>query len=417
MKRNYFIVFLIMLIFVSISFVTNIIDPMGTDVRLSFGLNATQQGYLGAALFWAYAVMSIPAGMLIERFSPKPVLVGAFLLSCVGTFVFAVYPSYSVAIPMLFLVGVGFAMLQVVINPLLRVAGGEAHYAFFGNMSQLIFAVGSAVSPHVYTYLVGHLKDPTLPRNFLITSLEKVVAHGLPWISLYWVFTLVLLLMAFILAFVKIPRFELTADERVGSLATIKILLKSKTVWFFFVGIICYVATEQGVAQWIKQFLLDYHHVDSDLADRIAVSGFWGAMTVGCAVGLVLLKLFDSRKILVVFGAGGIISLLIGLFGSKNTAMIFLPMMGFWCSVGWPVVFSLALNSVDKYHGSFAGILCTGILGGALMPPLIGTIGDHFGLRFGMLTIVLTLIYIIAVGVFSKPLVNNATIGAQEGKV
>ena len=48
-------------------------------------------------------------------------------------------------------------------------------------------------------------------------------------------------------------------------------LLKNKTVWFFFVGIICYVATEQGVAQFIKQFLLDYHQLDPNTADRVAV--------------------------------------------------------------------------------------------------------------------------------------------------
>ena len=69
MKRSHFIVLLIMLIFIVISFVTNIIDPMGTDVKASFGLTETEVGYFATALFLAYGVMSIPSGMLAERFS------------------------------------------------------------------------------------------------------------------------------------------------------------------------------------------------------------------------------------------------------------------------------------------------------------------------------------------------------------
>jgi len=114
----------------------------------------------------------------------------------------------------------------------------------------------------------------------------------------------------------------------------------------------------------------------------------------------------------VVFFTGGVITLLVALFGSRSAALIGLPLMGFWCSVGWPLVFSLALNSVDKHHGSFAGILCTGIVGGAILPPLIGKLGDHFGLRFGMLALLATLGYIISIGLWARPLVNNATLGS-----
>lgn len=414
MKRNYFIVLLIMLIFVAISFVTNIIDPMGSDVQLSFHLSNAQLGYMATALFIAYAVMSIPSGMLVERFAAKPVLIFAFALSCLGAFVYAFKPTYAVALPSLFTIGVGFAMLQVIINPLLRVAGGEEHYAFFGNMSQMIFALGSTVSPHLYGYLVGHLKDPSLPRGFVLNQLAKVVKPGLPWISLYWVFTIILLAMVIVVSIVRLPKMELNEDEKVGTSDTILLLLKNKLVWLYFIGIVCYVGTEQGVAVWIKKFLLDYHQVDPGLADKVAVSGFWGAMTVGCAVSLVLLKLFDSRKILVFFFTGGVITLLVALFGSRSAALIGLPLMGFWCSVGWPLVFSLALNSMDKHHGSFAGILCTGIVGGAILPPLIGKLGDHFGLRFGMLALLVTIGYIISIGLWAKPLVNNATLGGAK---
>lgn len=411
MKRDHFLVLLIMLIFVAISFVTNIIDPMGSDVQASFGLTNARLGYMATALFIAYAVMSIPAGMLVERFAAKPVLLSAFGLSCLGAFAYAFQPSYAVALPSLFVIGAGFAMLQVIINPLLRVAGGEEHYAFYGNMSQMIFALGSTVSPYLYGYLVGRLKDPGLSRNPVIGLLERVVKPGLPWVSLYWVFAIVLLAMVVVVSFVKLPAMRLNEDEKVGSFDTILPLLGSRTVWLYFVGIVCYVGTEQGVAVWIKRFLLDYHRVDPGLVDKVAVAGFWGAMTLGCAVSLVLLKLFDSRRILGAFFTGGAITLLAALFGSRSTALVGLPLMGFWCSVGWPIIFSLALNSVEKHHGPFAGILCTGIVGGAILPPLIGKLGDHFGLRLGMLALLGTFAYIIGIAFWARPLIANATLG------
>jgi fucose permease len=309
-------------------------------------------------------------------------------------------------------------MLQVVTIPLLRVAGGGEHMAFLGNMSQLIFALGSTLSPYVYAYLVNGLKSPVSSQNALISALAKVAPAGLLWVSLYWVIFVILLAMVLTIVLVRWPRLELTENEKVGSFATIAQLLKSKTVWLYFIGVICYVGTEQGIATKIKGFLVNCHHVDPDLANKVAVSGFWGAMAIGCAVGLGLIRLFDSRKILLVFAAGGALTLLLALFTpSANVAMFALPMLGFWCSVGCPIVFALALNSMEKHHGTLTGILCTGIVGGGFLPPIIGRIADYFGpmgLRYGMLAIMVTWGYLFSMGLWARPLINNATIGSQQ---
>ena len=415
MKRNWFMVLLIMLIFFVISFVTNILDPLEPNIQASFHLSAFAVGLMPFAFFVAYGVMSIPAGMLIERFDAKPVLIGAFVLAFLGSGVFALFPSYGVALPSLFTIAVGFAMLQVVINPLLRVAGGEKHYAFFGNLSQLVFGGASFLSPHVYAYLVLHLKGVGQRQNAWVHLLAWVVPEDLPWLSLYWVFAVILLAMVMVVSLTRMPRMELKEEERVESTGILRSLLKRRVVILYFIGIFCYVGTEQGVAFWISKFLETYHGVDPAKGGHSAVAGFWGLLMVGCALGLLLLKLFDQRKILVCFGIGGMITLLVGLFGSRNVALIALPMMGFWCSVMWPLIFALALNSVDQHHGSFAGILCTAIVGGAFLPPIIGRLGDSFGLRYGMLALLVTLGYIISIGFWSRPLIDNATIGGTKG--
>ncbi len=85
-------------------------------------------------------------------------------------------------------------------------------------------------------------------------------------------------------------------------------------------------------------------------------------------------------------------------------------MMGFFASVMYPVIFSLALNSAKEHHGSFSGILITGIIGGAVIPLIIGWLGDQLGLRFGMLFLYITLGYILSVGFGARPIITNKTI-------
>jgi len=415
--RNNAVVVLVFLIFFVISFITNILGPLVPDVIDGFHLSLALAGFLPFSFFIAYGVMSIPAGALIDRFSEKPLLIASFALAFAGSLLFGLNPVFSVALLALFSIGIGMAVLQVAINPLLRTAGGEEHFAFFSVLGQLVFGLASFISPWVYSYLVTSLKAPPTNDNSLIAALRSVVPANLPWISLYWVFALVTLLMVLVIALFRLPKVELKEDEKAGAKETYMELFRKPVVMLFFVGIFAYVGTEQGVSNWISEFLRRYHGLRPDVEGAHAVAGFWGMMTVGCAVGLVLLKLFDSRRILIGAVACAIVTLTAGLFGSVGVAKIAFPMVGFFASVMWSIVFSLALNSVDKHHGSFSGILCTGIIGGAIVPLIIGWLGDLIGLRYGMMFLYITMGYLLSVGFWARPLISNATILKKEEAV
>ena len=417
MQRNYFIVLLIFFIFFVISFLTNILGPLIPDIINSFHLSLTLAGLLPFAFFIAYGVMSIPSGMMVERFGEKPVMVAAFGLAFIGALLFALFPYYLVAMSSLFMIGMGMAMLQVAINPLLRVAGGEEHFAFNSVLAQLVFGSASFISPFLYSYLVRNLQADPQAEVWFIGLLRQLVPANLPWISLYWVFALVTLLMVIILYAVHLPRVELKEEEKAGAWQTHKELFKNKTVILFFIGIFAYVGTEQGVANWISKFLQTYHGYDPQTIGAHTVSYFWGLLTAGCLLGLLLLKLFDSRYVLIAFSLAAMISLTFALFGSARIALWAFPMVGFFASVMWSIIFSLALNSLEKHHGSFSGILCTAIIGGAIVPVIIGWLGDHFGLRNGMLFLFLTLGYIFSIGFWAKPLITNETFRSKKEKM
>jgi len=410
MARNRTMVGLVFLTFFVMSLITNILNPLIPDIISSYRATLTAAALLPLSLFIAYGVISIPAGFWVERFAEKPVMVAAFLATMAGTLSFALFPAYGVAIASLFVIGAGMTVLQVAINPLLRVAGGEEHFAYNSTLAQLIFGLASALSPLLYSYLVENLSGASQQRNPLLAVLAAVTPARLPWVSVYWIFSACCIVMVLVIAWLKFPLVERTEGERAGSVQMYAALLRKPLVWFYFLSIFCYVASEQGTSNWISEFLFRYHGYDPHTTGASAVAWFWGLMTAGCLVGMGLLKLFDSRKVLIAFSIAALLCLTAALFGSSRVALYAFPSVGLFASVMWPVLISLALNSVSEHHGPFTGILSTGIVGGAAGPFIIGQIGDHFGLRAGLCFLYLTFGCVLSVGFWAKPLITNATV-------
>jgi FHS family L-fucose permease-like MFS transporter len=430
-RRSLGMVALVMLTFFVISLVTNVISVINPDVSQSFGLSLAFSGFLALAFFIAYGVMSIPSGMIVERFREKPVMIAAFGLAFAGAMLVSLLPSYPVFLLSLFLIGAGFAALQVVINPLLRVSGGEEHYAFNSVLAQLIFGGASVLSPYIFSYFVRNIGKSGAEGKPLIGLMSKLVRPGLSWVSVYWVFAAVLLVMTIVLALVRFPDVVRKEDERAGAWAIHRALFKNRTVVLFFLGIFAYVGTEQGVSYEISRFLQTYHGQDPQTVGAGAVALFWLLMTLGGILGLLLLKLFDSRAVLIGASAAALVTLTVSLFGPALLAsfslklpllglthvyLSYFSLVGFFASVMWPIIFSLALNSVSSHHGSFSGILCTGIIGGAVVPPVIGLLGGLVGLRQGMFVLYLTLGYVLSIAIWARPLIANETIAMKKKK-
>jgi MFS transporter, FHS family, L-fucose permease len=408
-----FIVGLVFLIFFVISFLTNILGPLVPDIISGFKVSLTLAAVLPFSFFIAYGVMSIPAGFLVERWGEKTLIIVSFLCGTAGALSFALHPSYQVAIASLFVMGAGMAALQVAINPLLRVAGGEAHFAFNSAFAQLIFGAASFLSPLVYVYLVTRLGTDRHPAGPLLGLLAGVTPAALPWVSIYWLFAVATVAMAIYVATLKLPTVERSADESAGTVQMYAVLLRNPVTWLYFLSIVAYVGCEQGSADWMSQFLYRYHGFDPHSQGASAVSYFWGLLTAGCLVGMLLLKLYDSRRVLIGFSLGALLMLTLALFGPAKVSLLAFPCIGLFASIMWPTLVSLALNSVPAHHGPFAGILCTGIMGGAVIPLLIGSLGDRFGLRTGMLLLYVTFGFVLSVGLWARPLINNALMGTK----
>ena len=316
--KNKQLVSVILLTFFVISFISNIIGPIIPDLIRTFDLSLTLVSLLPFAFFIAYGVTSIPAGILLETFHEKKVMMMAFGLATLGSLLIVLSPHYLTALLSLFLIGSGMAMLQVVINPLLRTAGGEENYANYSVWAQLIFGFASFLSPMVYQLFIG--------------------IH-LPWLSLYILFIGISAIMMLITLSTHFPQVKLSDEEKPGALAIHLELFKNKQVILYFIAMLCYVGTEQGIATWISQFLQTYHGLNPQTDGANTIAYYWGLMTAGGVLGIVLLKLLDSRIILVAFTFLAMISLAFGLYGNADAALIAFPLVGFFASVMYPIIF------------------------------------------------------------------------------
>lgn len=406
-KRYYYIVILVIVIFSVISFITNILNSIIADVKESFELSLTLTGLLPFSFFIAYGVMSIPAGFLAEKFSNKKLLSASFLLMTITSLSFVVFPGYIVFSLTLFVLGCCMAVLQVIINPMLRSAGGEEHFAFNSVLAQLFFGLASFASPFLYKYLVN---SSSTNIDNLASILRSLVPINLPWVALYIVFAFISFILLVVVLATSYPKFKKNEDERAESFSTYLKLLKNRWIFLYFLGIFCYVGIEQGIGNWISQFLLEYHNLDPRTVGANTVAYFWAMLTAGCLLGLLLLKFIDSRKVLIMATITAILCLILALTGSSAIALIAFPLIGFFISVMWSIIFSLALNSVKQNHGALSGILCTGIAGGAIFPFIVGWIGEMTTLKVGLFFLIVPLVFVLSIGFWSNPIINNKTI-------
>ncbi len=406
--RSPLLIVVVVCIFLYISVVTNVIGALIPEVIRVYQLSLTQASMLPFCFFLAYGVMSVPAGALRDRYHDKPILAASFAVTALACLFFALRPAYWSVTPTLFVVGAAMAVLQVVINPLLQQAGGEEHFAFYSTLGQLVFGTGSFLAPHLYSAAMRPGAALSWPP-----WLRSATPEETPWVALYWLFAAAAGLAVVGLSALRFPASAAPPQEERGTWGGYASLVRSPMVWLYFASIFAYVGSEQGTANWISQFLSEYHRADPRTTGAAVLSGFWGLMTAGCVIGMIALKLADSRKVLIGASSGALLSLTLALFGSRRAAVAAFPLMGLFASVMWPVIFSLALNSVTRLQGSFAGLLCTGIVGGAIMPFAIGRLGDAAGLRAGMCLLYLSFGWVAAVGFWARPLVNNATLGKR----
>lgn len=393
-RPNYtFALIVVIIVCFLIGFITTMNNSMIEFCKNAFSLNDTQGQYVNSAFYGAYA-LSIPFGLMMSRIGYKMTLVLGLLVVGVGfiinyTGISALIGSdvaqiYSVFLGSMFIVALGIVMLQLVANPYVMVLGSPENGAFRMTLSQALNSVATTVAPIFITYVVLSGKEASKAQPSDIPA---------PYLGL-GIFTLILCVILF---FLKLP--NINEGEQQAAATGVQKQYKSSVfkyphVWLGMLGIFFYMGLEIGIPSMLPAFFKDSPELAGSSATEFLFY-YWGGMMVGRFVGAGVLSKYKPRAILSTCLICGAIcvgaSFLLG--GGKASVYAMLA-AGLFHSVMWPLIFNLGLEDLGPHTKSASGIINLGVVGAALLMPLMGRVVDNPNLGVGVAIAMMFIYYI-----------------------
>lgn len=400
-------------------FITVLVDSLIPRLKEVFELTYFQAGLVQFAFFMAYGLLSIPSGFILSKIGyKKGILLGLGIMG-VGCLLF--YPAASFRIFPIFLLGYfvlagGMTVLQVAANPYVAVLGSEETASSRLNLSQAFNSLGTAIAPAAGAVLIlsDSIKNSTEIDQLLPAEKEMYLQNEAAAVQNPFLFlALSLLLLAFIVSFIKLPEI-LKKKEGFGYAEA----LKHKVLKMGAVGIFLYVGAEVAIGSYLVNYFMDMNLADTiknssllasiseailqkdlQLVDNKAIVGafvifYWSGAMVGRFAGAYLTRIISPSKVLAIFATMAITLLAVSMLTNGITAMISILMVGLFNSIMFPTIFTLSLTGLGAYKPQASGILCTAIVGGAVIPPLYGFLTDSFSFKPALILMVLCYFYI-----------------------
>ena len=399
-------------------FITCLNDILIPYLKAIFQLSYFKANFINFFFFGAYFLMSIPSGRFVARFGYKRGMLLGFVVAAIGALLF--YPAaglkvYGLFLGALFILASGITLLQVAANPYVAILGPPASASSRLTLTQAFNSLGTMIAPILGSILIlSNL--PELGTNTPVASID-VRAVQLP----YLVIGGVLLLISLMLSQVNLPVITPTADDDNMSNSELRSAWSYRHLALGVVGIFVYVGAEVAIGSHIVSYL-SLSTVVADLlayvknliasvglqnfikpnsteaAAGVMVSFYWGAAMVGRFAGAYLLNKFAPAKLLAFNAVGAVVLVLISISSTGSVAMWSLLAVGLMNSLMYPTIFTLAVAGLGRYTEEGSGLLCTAIVGGALVPLLFGFVADHSSLRLALLLPVVCYAYIMWYG-------------------
>lgn len=393
-------------LFFAWGFITSLVDPLVAAVKGIFTLEDWQAQAIASAYFAAYFFVSLPAALLISRFKAVPSILIALVTMIAGCLIMlaaANIANYWLVLLGLFVLASGITVLQVAANPLAAALGDPRGSHFRLVLSQTFNSFGTFLGPLLGAHLF--LQGVEVKPGTVVTP--EIRAQALQGIdsAYFWLCGLIAALAIF---FFLSRRVVTEAAPAPASTAGLLSAFSSKWALFGGLAIFLYVGAEVAIGTQMALFLnsnaiwgqsdapfgvpvLGYlmgsdgvHGVSLQEAGK-AVAFYWGGAMVGRFLGSGLLTMVRADRLLALFTAiAAAMCLYVFTVGGVTAGFVALA-IGLFNSIMFPVIFTLTLERSTASEESTSGLLCTAIVGGAVLPPLVGLISGAHGYAFALI--------------------------------
>jgi FHS family L-fucose permease-like MFS transporter len=384
--KNYTVPLIILTsLFFMWGFLTVLNDVLIPYLKNVFDLNYTQALLIQFCFFAAYGVCSIPAGSVVKRLGYQRGIVVGLTIAATGCFMFIfaanvlLYPAFLGA---LFVLAAGITLLQVSANPYVALLGPPETAPRRLTLTQAFNSAGAYLGPIIGAALIlGAVADTASGAD----------AVKMPYARL----GLALLLLALVFVFVKLPKIDQTGADQ-GRYAE---ALKFKHLILGVVAIFVYVGAEVSIGSLIISFLGEPHIAGmSEEQAAKYVANYWGLALLGRFLGVAIMFYVAGNIMLMINGLAAIVLLAVAITSDGDSAWMALIAVGFFNSLMFPTIFSLAIAKLGPLASRGSGLLCTAIIGGAFIPLLQGAVADSVNLQISFVIPMICYFYIAFYG-------------------
>ena len=364
-----------MLCFFSMGFV-DLVGIASNYVKADLNLSDSVANLLPSLVFFWFLLFAVPTGMLMNRIGRKRTV----LLSLVVTMVSLLMPIFGDSFPLMLvsfsLLGIGNALMQTSLNPLVATVVNGQNLASTLTFGQFVKAIASFMAPYIAMW----------------GALGAMPTFGLGWRMLFPIYLAIGLLASLLLA--ATPINEEPLEEKSSSVMECVRLLARPIVLLSFIGIICHVGIDVGTNTTAPKILIERHEMSLNDA-AFATSLYFIFRTLGCLSGSWLLRVVSNRLFFTLsVGMMALAMVGLGLATAKPILYASIALVGYGNSNIFSLVFAQALRSDVTKQNEISGLMIMGLFGGTLFPLLMGFAGDALGQAGAVLVMALGVLYL-----------------------
>jgi FHS family L-fucose permease-like MFS transporter len=379
-KPNYLVPFvLVTCLFFMWGFANNLNGILIPHLRKALQLSNMQSTFVDTAVYLAYFLGAIPAGLVLKKFGYKKGIILGLLVFSLGAFLFvpaANSRTYSIFLLGLFIIGIGLTILETAANPYATKLGDAKDATTRLNLAQSFNGLAAFLAPMVGTIFILSGKEYSSEELNLLPEVEKIAYLTSEAASVkmpYMILGGFLLVIAVLFMVLKFPEFkEEDEGETTGSIVG---ALKHKHLTWAVIAQLFYVGAQVCVTSFFIRMAISGGGVDEKTAGYYL--GIYGVLfMVGRFLGTFIMKYLAPAKLLSIYAAMCILLSLVAVYADGKNVVLALGGLGFFMSIMFPTIFSLGINDLKENTKPASSLIVMAIIGGAIFPVIMGYIID-----------------------------------------
>ena len=365
----------VMLCFFCMGFV-DLVGIASNYVKEDLALNDSTANIFPSLVFFWFLIFSVPTGMLMNKIGRKNTVLLSLGVTVLSLLIPLFGNTFAVMLISFSLLGIGNALMQTSLNPLVSTVMGSGNLASTLTFGQFIKAIASFLAPYLAMW----------------GATQMIPSFGYDWRILFGIYFVVGILATALLGVTPID--EPKAEGKASTFAECFKLLGTPIVLLSFFGIMCHVGIDVGTNTTAPKILME--RLDMSLNDAaFATSLYFIFRTIGCLTGSFFLRMLPTRTFFIISVVMMALSMC-GLFVGTEKWILYtaIALVGYGNSNIFSICFAQALTSMPEKQNEVSGLMIMGLFGGTVFPLLMGFASDAIGQAGAVIVMAIGVIYL-----------------------